>query len=290
MKPRAGTFLEKESIVIDPRMPRALAVAAACALSLACGHAGTEIVVQGSPTFLPVGRPAVAAYRPARRPSAVLLTAGSGEGVRALLAGACDAAAVARELTPAELRQARESGAELRPFLLGYAAAVPVVHAGNPLTSLTPAQLRGIWSGAIRRWSEVGGADLPIHVVARAEGSALSDLWDEAVLGGGQARADATIAGSAAPGELDPLLALVARDPAAIGFAAAGAGAGVRPLAVSGIAATDDSLRSGRFPLRRPLYLVLDGRTATDTVQGFVDFLLEPEGQRLVQRAGYLPV
>jgi phosphate transport system substrate-binding protein len=263
------------------------ALATAGLLSLACGRAGTEIVVQGSPTFLPIARPAVAAYRPARPPSAVLLAAGSAEGVRALLAGNCDVAALARELTPGESRRARDAGIELRTFRLGYAAAVPIVQRDNPVTVLTVAQLRGIWSGAIRRWSEVGGTDLPIHVVTRAAGSPLADLWDERVLGGSSIRADAT---PAAAGEPDPVMVLVGRDPAAIGFAGIGEAApGTKPLAVGGIAATEESLRSGRFPLGVAIYLVLDGRTATDSVQGFVDFLLEPEGQRLVRRAGYLP-
>ena len=107
-------------------------------------------------------------------------------------------------------------------------------------------------------------------------------------MGGVAARADATLA-AAAPGEPDPLLAWVGRDPAAIGFSGMDDVAGVKPLTVGGIAASEESLKSGRFRLGRALYLVLDGRTATDTVQGFVDFLLEPAGQRLVRRAGYLP-
>ncbi len=281
------------SLSIPRRSSGAAALAAAGLLSLACGRAATEIVVQGSPTFLPVARPAIAAYRPNRRPSAVLLAAGSAEGVRALVAGTCDIAALARPLTPAESRGALAAGADLRTFHLGYAAAVPVVHRDNPVTTLTVVELRGIWSGAIRRWSEVGGPDLPIHVVTRAAGSALSDLWDEGVMQGAALRADATLAaGAAAAREPDSLLAMVGRDPAAIGFAAWGgtAAAGIKPLAVGGIAATEESLRSGRFLLSRALYLVLDGRTATDTTQGFVDFLLEPEGQGLVRRAGYLPV
>jgi phosphate transport system substrate-binding protein len=265
------------------------ALATAGLLSLACGRAGTEIVVQGSPTFLPVGRPALAAYRPARQPSAVLLTAGSAEGVRALLAGTCDIAALARDLTLEESRRVKEAGADLRTFQLGYAAAVPVVQSDNPVTSLTLGQLRGIWSGAIRNWKEAGGSDLPIHVVTREAGSALSDLWDDRVMGGVSVRADAKLAGSGAAGEPDPLLALVGRDPAAIGFAAMTPAAGIKGLAVGGIAASEESVRNGSFPIGRALSLLLDGRTATDTVQGFVDFLLEPEGQRLIRRAGYLP-
>ncbi len=275
------------SLSISRRLPGAT-LAIAGLLSCACARAGTDMVLQGSPSFLPVALPAVAAYRPGRRPSAVLLAAGSAEGMRALLAGNCDIAALARQPTPEESRDAQQAGAELRTFRVGYAAAVPVVHRGNPVTGLTVLQLRGIWSGAIRRWSEVGGPDLPIHVVTRAAGSALSDLWEEAVMQGVPTRADTTLTAAAA-GQPDPLLAFVGRDPAAIGFTGMGDYAGTKPLAVGGIAATEPSLRSDRFPLGRALYLVLDGRTATDTAQGFVDFLLEPEGQTFVRRAGYLP-
>ena len=265
------------------------ALAAVGVLSFACARAGTDIVVQGSPSFLPVGLPAVAAYRPARRPSAVLLAAGSAEGMRALLAGNCDIAALARQLTPEESRQAQDAGADLRTFRVGFAATVPVVHHDNPVTGLTVPQLRGIWSGAIRRWSEVGGPDLPIHVITRTAGSALSDLWEEGVTRGAATRADASLTATTTAGEPDPLLAFVGRDPAAIGFTGMGELAGTKPLAVGGIAATEETLRSGRFPLSRALYLVLDGRAASDTAQGFIDFLLEPEGQSLVRRAGYLP-
>lgn len=274
--------------------------ATACLLGLGCARSATELVVQGTPAFTAVARPAVAAYQPGRPPGALLLTAGNAEGVRALLAGTCDIAALARELSPGEQQRARESGADLRVFRLGTVSVVPVVHRDNPLASLTVAQLRAIWAGTLRRWSEVGGPDLPIHVVTRAPGSALAELWDEKVMAGLPIRADATLTGMGAAGEPDPVLALVGGDPTAIGAMGAmgmSAGgmapmvaAGVKSLAVGGITASEEALRSGRFPLASPLHLVLDGRTATDSVQGFVDFLLEPEGQRLVRRAGYLGV
>jgi phosphate transport system substrate-binding protein len=273
-------------------LPSRLGAALCCAgLTLAgCGRAGTEIVIQGSPTILPVVRPALAAYRPGRPPSAVLLTAGSTEALRSLLAGSCDIAALDRELTPAELRRARDAGADLRIFKLGYAAAVPIVHRQNPLTALTVPQLRDVWSGAIRNWREVGGPDLPIHVVTRADGSALADLWNEAVMAGAPVRADATFGAAPAAGEPDLLAALVGRDPAAIGYTSPGQAAAAKPLAVRGGTATAASgppAQPGGSPLGSALWLVLDGRTATDTVQGFVDFLLEPDGQRLLRRAGY---
>ncbi len=264
------------------------ALAAAVLMSVGCGRAGTEIVVQGSPTFLPIARAAIAAFRPAHPPNAVLLSAGSAAGVRALLAGSCDIAVLARDLTPEESRRIKEAGADLRTFNLANVAVVPLVHRDNPVTSLTVAQLRGIWSGALRNWREAGGPDLPIHVVTRDTGSALADLWEQQVMAGIPVRADATLVAWGAAGGPDPLLALVGRDPQAIGFAAMTDAAGTKRLAVGGIAATDESLKNGTFPLRHALYLLLDGRSATDTMQGFVDFLLEPAGQSLVRRAGYL--
>src|SRR4029077_3750 len=94
----------------------------------------------------------------------------------------------------------------------------------------------------------------PTRAAPRAAGAALSDLWDEAVMRGAATRADATLAATV-EGETDPLVDIVGRDPEALGLTALGERPALKPLAVSGIAATDESLKSGRFPLSRALYL-----------------------------------
>lgn len=75
------------------------------------------------------------------------------------------------------LEQARKAGAPVQEAR-GYNSYAPVteksmvvVHAGNRVQRLSKEQLKGIFSGRIRNWQEVGGADAPILVVWPSLGS-----------------------------------------------------------------------------------------------------------------------
>jgi phosphate transport system substrate-binding protein len=60
------------------------------------------------------------------------------------------------------------------PMYYRELARVPVAFVTHPsvkVTSLTPEQVCGIWSGRITRWKEVGGEDVPISLQVRPEGS-----------------------------------------------------------------------------------------------------------------------
>ncbi|MFQ5951643.1 MAG: substrate-binding domain-containing protein, partial [Candidatus Geothermarchaeales archaeon] len=81
---------------------------------------------------------------------------GSGTGIAALINGQVDLADSSRPIKTQEMRQASEGGAnpiEWRAALDGLTA---VVHPSNPVDSLSLAQLRGIYTGDITDWSDVG--------------------------------------------------------------------------------------------------------------------------------------
>jgi phosphate transport system substrate-binding protein len=52
---------------------------------------------------------------------------------------------------------------------------------------------------------------------------------------------------------------------------------------------TLENIRNGSFPIARNLNLVTAG-APTGAVKDFIDYLLGPEGQAIVQEAGYIPV
>ena len=52
----------------------------------------------------------------------------------------------------------------LREFKIGESRIVFVVHPGNPVRTLTLAQLRDVFAGKITNWKMLGGPDLPIHL------------------------------------------------------------------------------------------------------------------------------
>ena len=90
---------------------------------------------------------------------------GSGAGIEAALSGACDIGLSSRELRDSE----RQTGAQAHLAALDGIALV--VHAENPVTALSTAQIAEIFTGKITNWRALGGPDAPIAPYGREAGS-----------------------------------------------------------------------------------------------------------------------
>ena len=70
---------------------------------------------------------------------------------------------------------------------------------------------------------------------------------------------------------------------------------GVRPLAVAKdakgpyVQASSQAAIDGSYPIARDLYYYTNGAPQGES-KAFIDFVLSPEGQKLVQDAGYVPI
>ena len=65
------------------------------------------------------------------------------------------------------LEKAKNSGIELVQKEITREAFVFLIHASNPVQSLTAGQIKDIYSGKITNWAEVGGDDAPIKAFQR---------------------------------------------------------------------------------------------------------------------------
>lgn len=191
--------------------------------------------------------------------------------LRSLEQGACQIAGVARSLAPDELKPGYTYQ------IIGYDAIAVFVNDENTVDSLTLAQLRSIFSGAIGNWREVAGPDLPIRKVADGtSGRTLNQEFINRVMGGGGFE---TVELTASPREH---LLLVSRDSRAITFdSLVLKPAGAKTLFVGGYLPTEKNIRCGNYPLRRPLYLVAKGQPRGD-VEKFMKFMLSSKGQKIV--------
>jgi phosphate transport system substrate-binding protein len=72
------------------------------------------------------------------------------------------------------------------PGLVGQPVAVVVfavvVNRATGVSSLTPKQLVGIWTGQYTNWRQLGGADLPIDIVSRTTDSGTRATFDAKIL------------------------------------------------------------------------------------------------------------
>jgi phosphate transport system substrate-binding protein len=145
-----------------------------------------------------------------------------------------------------------------------------VVNTSNAVEDLELEQLRGIYLGEIVNWSEVGGPDRPIVVVARGKNSGTRGAFDKIVLEKREPAASdlwtAVTAGDIA--------AIVADEPDAIGYVGFGnVEPGTKLLTIDGVLPSKETARNGQYPL-----LLLTGPLTQPLARMFVDFALSDEG------------
>jgi phosphate transport system substrate-binding protein len=221
--------------------------------------------------------------------------------IAAFVEGHADLALVTRKLDERELRSVRikDQGKEPRDFVAGFEAVCLYVNAANPLEQISLEELAQIYGakGRVERW-----ADLKVKVPG-ARGGKLVRLQAQADTALGQQFRQAVLGakGTDKPGALEAngagdALALVAATPGAIGYAACGSGdERVKTVRVSrtrgtpGVAATAAAMADGSYPLARPLLLHMSG-AAPDHVKRHLDWVLSEDGQRVVERLGYVRI
>lgn len=98
-----------------------------------------------------------------------LLEIGPKLAMQDLLKGSIDAACAGLSFDEWAAMMEKEgmpiNKSELQVHIIGKSRAVAIINKSNPISKLTKDQLKGIFSGKITNWKEVGGPDMPVIVV-----------------------------------------------------------------------------------------------------------------------------
>lgn len=216
---------------------------------------------------------------------------GSGTGISALINGTVDICTASRPMKDGEKLKLRErygsTGIEIRTAKDGLTI---YLNEGNSVNELSFAQIKGIYTGAIKNWKEVGGKDADIILYGRENSSGTYGFLKELVLNNDDyANSMQAMPGTAA------VVNAVTHDPNGIGFGGAGYAKGVKSVAVkstaSGTAYTPvrENVISGNYPITRYLYFYMRAKPAGDAKE-FIKWVLGPEGQEIVNKEGFFPV
>jgi phosphate transport system substrate-binding protein len=210
----------------------------------------------------------------------VIQGGGSSAGVKSAADGTVDIGAASRELKESEM------GLGLVVHIIARDGIAIVVNPKQTVDGLTTEQVMKIFAGEITRWSEVGGADEAITIVAREEGSGTRTAFEEMVMGSdGPVITDMAV--------LQPsngaIKTTVSGDENAIGFISFGyIDTTVKALAIDGIDATVKNAKNGSYPIVRPLLFLTKGEPEGATKE-FIDYCLSDKGQAIVAE-DYIPV
>lgn len=252
-----------------------------------------NITMKGSDTLVILAQKWAEVYMQKKADIKVQVTGGgSGTGFAALQNQQTDLANASRPI------KAKEKEACLKAFgkvPTEYKVALDglsvYVNEANPVKQLSLEQLKGIFTGKVRNWKEVGGEDLPITIYSRENSSGTYEFFKEHVLKGQDFAASAqAMAGTAA------LLQGVANDPKAIGYGGAAYGKGAKALRVSveaageGVEPTEENILNQKYPIWRYLYIYVNPALDKGDVRDYLTWIRGAEGQALVKGVGYFPL
>jgi phosphate transport system substrate-binding protein len=187
------------------------------------------------------------------------------------------------------------------PFIVAFEAMALFVNKSNPLEAVTPEQLQAIFmnapDGKKRTWGQLNVkgnlANQPVNLYQRLAESGSMHYINKILLGGGTAAAPVKTAHSSLE-----ICELVAKDPAGVGIAGIeGDVENTKPVDLlinnQRIAPTDANILTGKYPLLRPLMLVIDKKELENDGglrRAVLRFVLSKDGQMEVIKAGFYPV
>jgi len=276
-----------------------LVIAAACSRSEE--GAGGRVLIQnkGSDTLVNVAQAWAEQYKQVNPNVAVAVTGGgSGTGISALINGTVDLANSSRKLKTREVKLAQASGVDPVEHVVGFDALAVYLHKDNPISSISLAQLAGIYGedGSTVRWSELG-VSVPgcpsdeIIRVSRQNNSGTYVYFKDAVLG---SKRDYKLGSRDMHGSKD-VVDLVEKTPCAIGYSGLAYATDhlkIPCVAEEGkgcVSPSVDSAIDGSYPIARPLFMYTAGSPA-GAVKEYLEWILSDSGQCIIAEKGYAPV
>ena len=251
------------------------------------------ITVKGSDTLVILSQRWAEVFMKSNPGIAVQVTGGgSGTGIAALLNGSTDICNASRPMKQSEIEKLKDkygsTGVEIKVAIDGL--SVYVNKANKKVNDLTLVQIKGIYTGEIKNWKEVGGSDAKIIMYGRENSSGTYVYFKEHVLENKDFSSDVqSLPGTAA------VVNAVSKDKNAIGFGGAAYAKGIKDIAVKkdpdskAFLPNKKNIESGEYPISRFLYMYTR-KKPEGNIKKFVDWALSKEGQRIVAEVGYFPV
>lgn len=194
-----------------------------------------------------------------------------------------------------QIDEARKNGTEFEYTQIGNEAFVFFVNKDNPIETLTTEQIKGIYSGEITNWSEVGGKNEKIVPFQRNEGSGSQSMLirlmgDTSII---EPTTEEVVGGM---GGIIEEVADYKNKSTSLGFSFRFYVEGIiknsdiKMIAIDGVEPTKDNIKNGKYPIIAPLYAVTYKDNPNENVYKLIDWMLSEEGQYIIEQTGYVGV
>lgn len=176
-------------------------------------------------------------------------------------------------------KYAADRGVELVYVPIGLEGFVFFVNEKNPVEDLTVEQIRKIYAGEYKNWSQLGGANRIINPITRLAGSGSQTTFERFM-------------GDYKIGRKSPL----AITGASIGFSFRYYMDGivendaVKMLSLNGVYPSAENIKNRTYPVVAEFYAIYRADNENENVPVLIDWLLSEEGQRLIEETGYVRI
>jgi len=250
-----------------------------------------KITVKGSDTMVILAQKWAEVYMKKNPSQTIQVTGGgSGVGISALINGSTDIATSSRPMKASETQKLKARFNSLGVEIPCAKDGISIyVNKANGVSELTVKQIGQIFSGQITNWKQVGGVDAGIKLYGRESSSGTFVFFKDNVVKTDYAPSCQTLPGTAA------IVNAVKKDKYGIGYGGAAYAEGVKDCKVKkddkspAYLPTAETIKNKTYPISRYLYMYLRNRP-TGEMKAFIDWILSPEGQKIIEGVGYFPV
>jgi phosphate transport system substrate-binding protein len=255
--------------------------------AMTIGRADT-IVIKGSDTLGAKLVPQLAEQFKAQTPGTTfdIAAEGSATGFAALIDKTAAIGMASRPAKPEEIASGKAKGVDMKETTVAYDGIAVIVNTANSIKGLTKKQVEQIFTGEITDWSAVGGSGGKISVYTRNTSSGTYAEFKELAMKKRDYAPDSQkLAGN------EQIAQEVGKNPSGAGYIglAYTKGSGIRVVPIDGASPSKESVLAKTYPYARPTFFYTNGEP-TGVVKAFIDFTVSPEGQKIVEQVGFVPI
>ena len=245
-----------------------------------------RITIKGSDSMLPLTEKLAEEYMKLNPEISIYVYGGgSAEGIKALIRNEIDICTASRNLQPEEAKALADYYGTVGLFYLVAKDALCVyVNSNNPVKKLSLNEVRKVFDCEITDWSELGGKHQKIVTVIRNLNSGTHLYFKDHVLEGNEYCDDAVIKPTT-----NDLIEFIEQNEDAIGYGSIGYTGDIDYLKINDIEPSEKNAQNDTYPITRYLHFFTT-QVPKGAVKQFVDWVLTPDGQRVVKQSGYIPL
>ncbi|SDM40926.1 phosphate ABC transporter substrate-binding protein [Lachnospira pectinoschiza] len=249
----------------------------------AASNISGELTASGSSALLPLAQMAAEEFMDSNPDCVITVNGGgSGEGLKQVAAGTVD---IGNSDVFAEQKLDAATAADLVDHEVCVITMAPVVNKSLGIDNLTTEQLKGIFTGEITNWSEVGGPDLDILLVTRPSSSGTRAVFKSWALEGEEEASNAALETD----DSGTLLQAVEQNKGAIGYVALSYlvnNDDVKSVAIDGVEPTLENTYNGSYKVWGYEHMYTKGE-GSEIAKAFIDYMMSDTFAESIEAKGY---